>query len=137
MSTYGEVKAFYKTWGDYDNPGTHYKELTSRKCTEEEIGVDHAEGGTKFWPLHFNQAHDHTSIEKKLQCIEENIEISGNFNSAVTQSLAIQFVACDSTVRSDCKTNEEIHRYMARKFIVTLENHSRFNIKDYDHSRIT
>ena len=30
---YGEMKAFYKTWGDVNNPGTHFTEIPSRPCT--------------------------------------------------------------------------------------------------------
>ena len=83
LSQYGTVKAFYKTWGDDSNPGTHYKEIDSRPCTKEELGVGLETGGTRFWPLHPNEVHEHATYENILQCIDGDIEIFGSYNSAV------------------------------------------------------
>ena len=72
----------------------------------------------------------------KFQCIDEDVEIRGSYNSDITKSLSIQFVACNETVNT-CKSYDEIKNFMKRKFILTLENHSRFNLDEYDESKIT
>ena len=39
-SMYGELKAFYKSWGNEgDAPGTHYYDIKTRPCTKEELGL--------------------------------------------------------------------------------------------------
>ena len=51
-SEYGEVKAYYKKWGDpSDGKGTTYHELKTRKCSEEELGLTGDEINSKFWKL--------------------------------------------------------------------------------------
>ena len=40
--------------------------------------------------------------------------------------LTIQFVQCDSTQRDTCKTDEDINRWLSRKFIYMISNDSRF-----------
>ena len=45
----------------------------------------------------------------KLMCVDEDIEIYGDYNSYSVQHLAIQWVACDIKVYPDkCKSMEEI-----------------------------
>ena len=40
ISRYGEVKAFYKRWGNPGDPvGTTFHELSTRPCTEAELGL--------------------------------------------------------------------------------------------------
>ena len=66
LEQYGAVKAFYKTWGDEEKPGIQYTEIRSRTCTKEELGVGLEEGGTRFWPLHENEVHEHQTYENLL-----------------------------------------------------------------------
>ena len=44
---YGEIKAFTKTWGDPNNPGTHFTELASRPCRKDELLLDNGEASSE------------------------------------------------------------------------------------------
>ena len=46
---YGELKAYYKSWGDLDNPGVFYQELQTRPCTKSELLLEESTGSKKFW----------------------------------------------------------------------------------------
>ena len=138
ISEYGEVKAFYKRWGEPNKPGTHYYEVASRPCTVEDLGLEG--DNSKFWPLSDNAQKSVEAYKDKLQCIDDDIEVRGAYNSDVTQSLSIQFVACDRTIPGNedkCRTHDEIRNFMKRKFIMTLENYSRFNLDEYNKNKIT
>ena len=39
-SDYGELKAYYKTWGFEDQPGVEFKEIPTSICTNEQLGID-------------------------------------------------------------------------------------------------
>ena len=73
----------------------------------------------------------------KLQCIDDDLEIMGDYNSYSVQHLAIQWVACDIEAEPDkCRSMPEIKEFMKRKFILTLENSSRFQLNEYNQSKI-
>ena len=73
----------------------------------------------------------------RLNCFDDNLSIRGSFNSGSAQALSIQFIACDYLNNSTCKSYDEISKFMRRKFILTLENHSLFKTDKYDHRKIT
>ena len=52
LPEYGEIGAYYKTWGDTDNPGTFYKSIPSRPCTAKELNLEEKsdDDELKFWP---------------------------------------------------------------------------------------
>ena len=51
-SIYGELKAFYKSWGnDGDAPGTHYYEIRTRPCTLDELGLGDDLTKSRFYPV--------------------------------------------------------------------------------------
>lgn len=37
---YGDLKAYYKTWGYEDAPGEVFTEIESNQCTNEQLGID-------------------------------------------------------------------------------------------------
>ena len=79
ISEYGENKAFYKRWGDPNNPGTHYFDVASKPCTMEDLGLEGDE--SKFWPLQESSKNSVSAYKDKLQCIDEDIQIRGAYNS--------------------------------------------------------
>ena len=131
---YGEVKAFYRSWGIEDVP--RFRELKTRNCTQEEISLGNDRVGTKFYEIDSSQRPDLELYGRQLQCFEDDLEIFGTYNSVKAQSLMIQFIACDSEKRA-CKSESEIKAFMKRKFIITVENSSRFNQDEYNDSKIT
>ena len=48
----------------------------------------------------------------------------------------IQFEKCDPTLRSTCKDEDEILRWLRRKFILTYTNQRRFRIQNYDEKKV-
>ena len=61
----------------------------------------------------------------------------GDYNSYSVQHLSIQWVACDIEAEPDkCRSMQEIKEFMKRKFILTLENSSRFQLNEYNKSKI-
>ena len=46
--------------------------------------------------------------------------------------MKLQFEKCDSTIVSNCKSEEEISQWLKRKFIVILENQTRFDNVNYE-----
>ena len=81
---YGETQAFYKTWGDPENPGTFFKPLAIRPCTRIELNLE--EGSAydmkKFWPYHESHGTDISAFAHKFMCIDQNLEVYGSYNSA-------------------------------------------------------
>ena len=53
---YGEVKAFYRSWGIEDVP--RFRELKTRNCTQEEISLGNDRVGTKFYEIDSSQRPD-------------------------------------------------------------------------------
>ena len=45
---------------------------------------------------------------KKFWCIDDDVEIAGNYNSAKVTHLQLHLVKCDPAERSTCKSDEEI-----------------------------
>ena len=73
---YGEIKAYHRSWGDSDDPGSHMRELESRQCTDEEKS-----GNSKFFHVDPSTSIDLDTYGSKLMCIDENLEIYGSYNS--------------------------------------------------------
>ena len=44
---YGEMKAFYKSWGDPNNPGVNFIPLASRPCTPSELLLEEDDNETE------------------------------------------------------------------------------------------
>ena len=59
------------------------------------------------------------------------LEIQGDYNSVKARHLKLMFEKCDSTVTWGCKSDTEITDWLKRKFIVILENTSRFDNGNY------
>ena len=81
ISDYGEVKAFYKRWGNEGEVGTSYTEIRTRPCTYEELGIGSEDGGTKFWRLYGTNMQSLNAYKDQMMCIDEDITIRGAYNS--------------------------------------------------------
>ena len=80
-SEYGEVKAFYKRWGNEGEVGTGYTEIRTRPCTDEELGIGSDDGGTKFKKLYATNMDSLIAYRDRMVCIDEDITIRGAYNS--------------------------------------------------------
>ena len=104
-------------------------------------------GATKFFPTHQNSIRDLKYYRKKFWCFDfekmeadgynpSQIEVQGDYNSDKARHLKIMFEKCDSETIDEstygpCKSDEEISDWLKRKFIVILENQTRFDNAQY------
>ena len=113
--------------------------LTMRSCTQTELGLGpdgFDDPQSKFYTAHSNSIMWLQKYQKKLNCVDENIVISGNYQSLKASHLQIQLQKCDNLTRSDCKSDEEITQWLRRKFIVVVNNSDRFNQEDYTDNKV-
>ena len=57
--------------------------------------------------------------------------MTGDYNSDIAESINIQLKKCDSELRTDCKSEEEITQWLRRKFIIVVTNNERFEPTTY------
>lgn len=61
-ASYGQLKAYYKTWGLDENQGVNFEPLASRQCTKEQLGLTkgdtNKESKSLFFPLHKQSKSD-------------------------------------------------------------------------------
>jgi hypothetical protein len=76
--SYGEIKAYYKTWGLIEGQSTNFEELPSRICTRAELGLEKEDGDDvsdyskagRLFETHKNSINDLKYYYKKLKCVE-------------------------------------------------------------------
>lgn len=70
-----------------------------------------------------------------ITCIDEPLQMFGNWNSDRGKVVAFKFEFCDQAIYPQCtKSREEIQKYMEDKYIVLLHNSVQF-INDGFHER--
>ena len=77
----GEIVPRLKSWND--TTGVLYTDLRYRDCTKEELGIDepYQEDKAHFHPPHRNSVGLFKKYWKKLSCIDDPVEIHGDYNS--------------------------------------------------------
>ena len=131
---YGQLRARYVRWG-FPGQTERYKDLTSHPCTEEEKGVDNRDGNPRFYPIHPNSLNDTRFYGGKLDCLDDKIELQGDYNSYKTSALQIVFEKCNNATispRDSCYSEQNITDFLRRKFIIVYQNQIRFNAQQYD-----
>ena len=71
----------------------------------------------------------------KLKCLEEDIEIYGNYDTSVFANLMIVFEKCDRTIRT-CKSEAAITEWLEYKYIFTVTNSKKFVQHEFDDKRV-
>ena len=69
-----------------------------------------------------------------MHCFKERIALQGDYNTESARTLALVFEKCDSSVRDDCKSDQEIREFMKTKYFVTIENYWSFKQDEYKES---
>ena len=63
---------------------------------------------------------------KKLKCLDiDKVKVQGDYNSPTTRSFVLLFEKCNSEKYKGpgvCKSDAEIKAWLARKFILILQN---------------
>lgn len=84
-----------------------------------------------FWTPAVEYAYDTNRFYEKLECIVDDPVLSGDYNSAAAMQLIIAFTMCrDRTLENDgyvCQDEAVIKHWLARKFILVLENRVSFD----------
>lgn len=77
---YGLMSAEIVSWG-FGEEGEVGSDgpLGIHACTEEELGL--VEGSSKFYPIRENSLRDAKFVAQKLKCLDDDFEISGDYNS--------------------------------------------------------
>ena len=52
-----------------------------------------------------------------LHCVEEPVQLLGNFQSEIAQTFQIYFEKCDPKVRKTCKPEKEVREWLKNKFL--------------------
>ena len=119
--SYGVVQAKYRSWGD-EIVSKEQAELTTHPCSEQELGLTAQTNEGDFWKVNERSRRDVENFKPKFKCIDQDIQIQGDYNSDVAQRLEIQFVKCSNKTVGGCKSDAEIMAWLRRKFIITLTN---------------
>ena len=141
---YGILKAYYKTWGGVveGSQSVHFQELETKQCTRAELGLPKEDWDTEsdyskpplFFEPHPNAVSDFEFYFKKFKCIQkEKLRIQGDYNSARTRSLVLEFDKCQETPENPikCKSDDEILQWLRRKFILIYSNGRRFQMEEF------
>lgn len=64
------------------------------------------------------------------------MQIHGDYNSASVRNFVIQFEKCEPGKGVECKSDQEILRWLQRKFILTYANQRRFILEKFDQFKI-
>ena len=57
-----------------------------------------------------------------MHCIDDPIELQGNYDSKTARTFITAFEMCDRTTRATCKSEEEIEEWLKSTYIITMEN---------------
>ena len=134
---YGEVVAKIKRWNETEL--INFSDIKLRLCTKEELGLGGPEtlDDSKFYPPHKNSLGFLEFYWQKLYCYDDIIDIHGSYNSADASHLQFSFAKCDSSVRSTCKSEDEIAEYMDKLFLIHVHNSIRFVQNQYEDKRLS
>ena len=127
------------TWGLDDKPGIREQYISTHPCTKQELGlIEDNDEKSSFYSIHKNSYNDTITYWQGLNCLDEPIEIQGDYNSYKGRVLKFVFEKCSNQTIEEgvCKTDQEITRFLRRKFITTLQNQVRFDTMKYDDTRL-
>ena len=82
----GRLVPRLKTWSK-DGPVIFY-DLSYRPCTREELGLEEPETA-RFFPPHQNSVDLIRLNHKKFYCIDDHVDIHGNYNSVDASHLQL------------------------------------------------
>lgn len=90
---YGYMEAHYEAWSATDNP---IIPMHNRPCTKKDFGLDPSFNETKrFFDLTETKKPEIERVLHRLHCIDEPIELYGDWNTGSAQVLFFVFKKCD------------------------------------------
>ena len=105
--------------------GIKFTTLPNKPCVLNNVNGTVSE--SDFYPLDKDYEGETITYGPKLKCMNvDKLELLGNYDTAEAKTLMVAFVKCDSKLRNDCKTEEEIHEWLTFRYIIRLQNTKRF-----------
>lgn len=90
----GAVKFYLKRWTDALGRNFEFLPLRQRACTQEDFNQEDAREFGGFYPLR-EKFKGYEYLESKMECLDENYELYGDFDSFAASNLMIVFEICD------------------------------------------
>ena len=123
-------------WGENEGGMVRYgaKDVSTHRCSPEEIGLNGVDNpNNKFFPSFEQQRKDIAKYGPKLNCLNQDIDIYGNYNSQRGSTLFLAVEKCDPSKRSTCKNDDEISKWLSNKFVFILINEIVFHPDEYEY----
>ena len=79
--------------------------IKHRACKEEDFNFDGNVNNTLFYLADPTRKNDIKRKLNALQCVDEPVKLTGNFDTEEAQIMGILFLKCDATIRKTCKTD--------------------------------
>ena len=117
----GTVEFYLKSWNDDTSP-LKFRKLKTRPYSISDFqGEEGANNESKFYPMHF-KSFIFKKYVPKMKCIDEDIEIYGDFNTNIASSLLVVFETCDPEQRTTCADQATIDNWLKFKYLIVAEN---------------
>ena len=143
MEDFAVLKAYYYGWGDNLN---EIKSIELRPCTTTELGLNEdgkydddtdfdstvlKPGQRMFYPeVQFKPWVE--NYYKRMVCFDEDLGISGNWDTYEAKNFQIQLEGCDIDKKPNiCKSESKVNEYLSRSYIVLFSNSIRFKSEGY------
>ena len=72
-------------------------------------------------------------------CYDDAIHVAGDYQSDRAVGLQVSIVKCSNSTDEGsvvCKSDEEIQKWLARKFLLTMNNQKKFNQMEHDQKKM-
>ena len=116
--TIGTMEFILKEYGP-GIKGIKFTTLPNKPCVLNNVNGTVSE--SDFYPLDKDYEGETITYGPKLKCMNvDKLELLGNYDTAEAKTLMVAFVKCDSKLRNDCKTEEEIHEWLTFRYIIRL-----------------
>ena len=139
--TYGKVVFLRKRWDtvSVNTIDWGFDDLKTKNCTESDFNWGdgrETDSRSRFYPIKSNMRRDIEIYGSKLKCIDESLDLIGNFDQALASNLMITFIKCDPESGIECKTDEEIEEWLEGKYFLTIVNEKKFVPHKFGDDRI-
>ena len=71
-----------------------------------------------------------------MRCIDEPLEIQGDWDTATSKVLLLLFERCDPTVRKTCKSDADLMDFMKKKHFIFSYNKLTFLEEEFDDDKV-
>lgn len=115
--------------------------LDSHYCSEKELGISNETTDSKslFYPVEAGSRYDVQLHKDKFRCMDpDDLEIYGSYNSFRAKQLIITVDRCVNTTEvTNCKSDEEIDKFLRNKYVLFVYNQRLFNMSNYGYESIS